>query len=90
MITIYKYLISARKPIISMPKGAEILSVGFQGQDFFFWAKVDTDQRPEDRKVVAYGIGHEIVMDEGNDLKFLGTGHTTNGLVFHAFEHVDT
>lgn len=90
MITIYKYLISSGDPFISMPKGAEILSVGFQSYEFYLWAKVDTEQLPEDREIRAYGTGHEIVVDEGKELKFLGTGHTKDGLVFHAFEHVAT
>ena len=88
MITIYKYLISPGEPVIQMPEGAEILSVAFQGHAFYLWAKIDTDRLPEDREIRAYGTGHEIIVDNGKEAKFVGTGHTKDGLVFHAFEHV--
>lgn len=88
MDTVYKYEISGYEPEIEMPKGAEILTVAFQGDKFCLWAKVDTDAAIEKRYIEAFGTGHDIPRCVGIDWKYLGTGFMRNGLVFHAFERL--
>ena len=86
MLRIHKYKIDPHSTIRSLPKGAEILSVGFQGNDFYFWAAVDTEADLETRRFQAFGTGHEMPFMDGLKYKFIGTGHMDMGLVFHAFE----
>jgi len=88
MHTIYKYEIDSGNPLIWMPEGAEILTVGFQGDTFCLWAKVDTDAHAEARNIHAFGTGHEMPYGMGIDWKYVGTGFMNNGLVFHAFESI--
>lgn len=86
METIYKYKIDPHVLGIRMPCGAEILSVAFQGDAFYLWAKVNTDANTEFRNFNTFGTGHEIPRQIGVDYKFIGTGFMRNGLVFHVFE----
>jgi len=87
MKTIYKYLL---EPItlnkVDMPTGSEILSVAFQRDNLYIWAKVDIEATLSTRKFKVFGTGHEIPLEEENCLKFIGTGHMDGGLVFHVFE----
>ena len=85
METIFKYEIDPHVSGIRMPAGAEVLSVAFQGEKFCLWVKVNPDAETELRSFVACGTGHKIPSGE---LKFIGTGHMDNGLVFHAFERL--
>lgn len=85
MKTVYKYKLSSPLGIItkvSLPKGSTVLSAGFQANDFYIWALVDTEQPTEVRKFIVYGTGWEI--DEDNvcpiDTVFQGP------YVWHIFE----
>jgi hypothetical protein len=86
METIYKYEIDPYEPGIEMPKGAEILTVAFQDEAFYIWAKVNPDAEKETRNFQAFGTGHSIPEGMGTDYEYIGTGFMYNGLVFHAFE----
>lgn len=88
MITIFKYEIDNDDSEIELPIGAEILSVAFQHHILCMWMKIDTEVKMEIRNFEAFGTGHEIPQDMGFDYKFIGTAHTINGLVFHAFERL--
>ncbi len=80
---IYKYEISPLHSVIEMPVGAEILTVKTQNGNPFLWALVDPDNPPEDRYLVIFGTGHEVVTQG----KYLGTFLIQNdSLVFHVFE----
>lgn len=84
MKVVYKYTI---QPIaaITLPVGAEILSVGVQENEVRMWAKVDPDAPTEERTFMGFGTGHEI--PDGLDLEFIGTAIWPTGtLVFHIFE----
>lgn len=76
-----------------MPAGADLLSVGFQGDDLVLWALVDPDAiaYPRPLAVLATGLPFPV---EGRPLKHVGTavhgatggGAFPNGTVWHVFE----
>lgn len=68
---------------VEVPSHAEILSLALQGDDLFFWARVETRNGVVRRRFLVVGTGHEIPHYAE---KFIGTVHLDNGLVFHAFE----
>lgn len=68
---------------VEMPSHAEILSLALQGDDLFFWARVEPTNAFVRRRFIVVGTGHTMPF---RTLKFLGTVHLENGLVFHAFE----
>lgn len=86
MITVYKYKIDPELYPIDMPKGAQVLSVKFQGDELFLWAKIDTKAKTEKRQFKVFGTGRQMPIDMGIDCIFIGTAHTEDGLVFHVFE----
>lgn len=89
MKTVHKFVRNPWSEDVLMPLGAEILSVGFQQDNFCMWAMVDTDAVVLPRKFKVFGTGHEIPVELTDQMKFVGTGHMDNGLVFHAFELVN-
>lgn len=88
MITIYKYPLKVTDgQTVTMPAGAELLSVQVQNGIACLWAKVDTGLGNENRIIHIYGTGHPI--ENGLPLKYISTFQTLNGeLVFHAFEQL--
>ena len=82
--TIYKYPITVGGSSISMPGGAEILSVQIQGAAPQLWALVRPGEPEEVRRFRVYGTGHDIPV---GDVKYIGTFQMKGGaLVFHLFE----
>lgn len=68
MRTILKFPFDVRKPVVDMPKGAQITLVGWQGDDpaqLAIWAEVEC----------ANGPSLEGVALERWDLLVIGTGH---------------
>jgi hypothetical protein len=88
MITIFKYEIGGTTNVIELPEGAEVLSVELQCDTIFMWAKINTEAKTEIRNFAVFGTGHKMPYDMGVDYKFIGTVHTTHGLVFHVFERL--
>lgn len=86
MITVYKYEIKSDFHEVDLPRGAEILSVQFQGKSLFLWAKVDNSVQTEKRSFHVFSTGGRIGKSESRRMKFIGTAHTESGLVFHVFE----
>lgn len=84
MKRIYKYPLSASDAVqrIVMPKGAKILTVQVQGTTPCLWALVDIREADEDRTIIIYGTGHNVVLN-GN---YIGTYQIGSNLVFHVFE----
>ena len=82
---VYKYNLDHRMNKISMPPGAELLSVGDQHGRMVLWAKVDdTADSVEYRRVFVAGTGHEL---PGSCGKFIGAIMTGGGnFVWHVFE----
>jgi hypothetical protein len=73
---------------VSMPKGAEILTVQIQLGGVCLWAMVDPEAPKEDRIIITYGTGHPI--DSPHLLRYIGTYQIPERvLVFHVFEKQD-
>lgn len=87
MHTIWKYTLHP-KTELEMPKAAEILTVGIQGDDIVMWAKVNPEAPLETRTFLGFGTGHDL--PDQIPLKYVGTTlFTGHNLVFHIFEAVD-
>lgn len=70
---------------VSMPEGAVVLSVAFQGDHLFLWARVAvTAGRRKDRLFNCAFTGVSIYLEE--DDVYIGTAHSANGIVVHVFE----
>ena len=84
MKTIYKYEVPLQDSSeILMPQGAKILSVQEQRGRPQIWALVDRANKPEARKFVLKGTGHEA--DGVEYMQFIGTVQIGQ-YVFHLFE----
>lgn len=73
---------------ISMQEGAKILTVQTQQGRPCLWALVDPDEDSrEDKIILTFGTGHEILCPNENTLEYISTYQINNGaLVFHVFE----
>lgn len=84
--SIYKYKIDIDDTqTLTLPKGAEILSVINQFDDACIYAIVDTDTtETEEYSLQCYGTGHTIRHDDS--YKFLGTVAMLGGnFIYHVF-----
>ena len=71
---------------ISLPKGAQILSVGEQRHSAQIWALVDPEELLEIRRFRLAGTGHPIT-EPVETLKHIGTFQAVNNIfVWHVFE----
>lgn len=84
MKTIYKYNISSTQNTLILRKGAQILSVGYQGLRMMLWAVVDTDAPQQNREVLVLGTGWNTDLQEHH--KFIGTLQDNVGFVWHVFD----
>jgi hypothetical protein len=82
MKQVWKFKVDPNENPIQIPACAELLSVGFQGDDLFLWALVDIEANEKPRNIVVRGTGHNIRLD---NLCFIGTAFK-DSLVFHVFE----
>lgn len=86
MKTIHKYVITPKKLLLEMPKGAEILTVQSQHESACIWALVDSEAPLEDRHFDVVGTGQPIE-ETGIKRKYIGTFQLGGGaLVYHLFE----
>ena len=86
MKRIYKYELPLKdKPIIAMPYGAEILSVGEQEGEIVIWAQVDVDNPEIDKYFLIFPTGAEMICGIKS---FIGTVQMKSGLVFHVYEKI--
>ncbi len=89
MKTVWKFPIEATEiQSVQMPRGAQILYVGVQGEGLRMkasvWALCDTDQPKAERRLAVTGTGHDAAHCEG---PHVGTFMLGNGaLVFHVFD----
>lgn len=73
---------------ISMPKGAEILTVQTQNGKPCLWALVNPEAELETRFIELFGTGHPVLSGMGASRKYIATFQMNEGsLVFHAFEY---
>lgn len=85
MRTIYKFPLGVKHfTVISMPKGAEILTVQMQFGDLCLWAIVDPEAEDEDRQFYIFPTGRPLNLPE---YEYIGTVQMRGGqLVWHVFE----
>lgn len=70
---------------VTMPEGAELLSVHEQWGELQLWALLDPTRPSEIRQFRIFGTGYPI--DNVDNLHFVGTALLEQGsLVFHVFE----
>jgi len=89
--TVYKYKLDfVNKQILTLPVGAQILSVTNQQENIVLYAMVDTDVKEfQSHTIYVHGTGH-IIYGENPAFKealaFIGTVVLSGGaLVFHVF-----
>ena len=72
---------------VTMPDGAELLSVANQNGSLCLWAMVDPDLSKEKRHryIEIIGTGNPILVDVAIDRKFIGTA-VVSPFVWHVFE----
>jgi hypothetical protein len=88
MKTIWKFgleIVDSQR--ISMPRGAEILSVGNQRDTLCMWASVDAEAPLVNRCFEIRGTGEKIPHSVGNPRKFVGTV-IMEPFVWHVFERI--
>jgi hypothetical protein len=87
MKTIFKYKIETTdEQTISMPQGAEILTVQIQNGDPHIWVLVDMTQDDVIRTIEVFGTGNPI-RDPNAPRRYVGTYQLRDGrLIFHVFE----
>lgn len=88
MRLIYKYRLPiCDYPVITLPKGAQILSVGEQNGGLHVWALMDDEEKDFIyKKFRIFGTGNPVVSLV--DLKFINTIISRTGFVWHVFEEV--
>ena len=86
MAQVWKFVLQPEISL-SMPKGAELLSVASMGDDICLWVRVNPNAEKVNRTFLGFGTGHD--MPDNLQLQFVGTAHLSGGaLVFHVFEKV--
>lgn len=95
MNTIHKFPLEITdQQVVTMPKGAQILTVQVQNEMVCLWAVMDTVAAPEERKIEVFGTGNPIPKvnewpQAGQGRKFIGTFQFLGGkFVGHVFERV--
>lgn len=85
MKTIYKYqLTTTDVQIIQMPFNAEVLTVQIQHGEPMLWARVESANSTEAKRIYIVGTGNPMPPGCG---RYVGTYQLRNGsLVFHVFE----
>ncbi len=85
MISIWKFpLQTIDEQVIEVPVGAELLTVQIQNGEPCLWARVDTNELVELRKIAIHGTGHEL---PDTTRKYIDTYQMAgDSLIFHVFE----
>lgn len=88
--TIWKYELNGNdRQVFNMPRGAEILTVQVQAGKPCIWALGDPNVGLKGRLIELVGTGHQIINDNGDERKYIGTYQLSGGaLVVHVFEIV--
>lgn len=86
MKTIHKYAVELGDFKLMLPKHAKVLSVQMQNSQPVMWVLVDTDMPLKQAMFCCAGTGWELQPDIGyEEMPYIGTFQTGNGLVFHLF-----
>ena len=87
--TIWKFPLAVVSPYqITMPKGAEVLTVQCQGETACLWATVDPNADKERRVFEVLGTGQYMHEDIGLSRNYIGT-FQVSAYVWHVFERID-
>lgn len=87
MKVIWKYTLEEHVNDLALPKGYEILSVVEQHNNITLYCLVNPEEEKEDVQFLMVGTGWNIPDGASDDMKFIGTVLTTNGLlVWHVFK----
>lgn len=78
---VWKFQLTPRNDMVSMPAGAQLLHVAMQGNSACVWALVDPQEPVVRRQVATIPTGIAVYVDG----PYVGTFHTS-GLVFHVFD----
>ena len=70
---------------ITVPDGADLLSVANQNGTICLWVMVDPSAEPRRRYIEIIGTGNSFSIDMGVDRVFIGTV-IVNPFVWHVFE----
>lgn len=81
-MTIWKFPLDPATLSLTMPMGAEILSLHLKGKTPTIWALVDETAPTENVPIEIYGPGHTLPANPG---KFIGA-FQTGPYVFHVFK----
>lgn len=86
MKALYKYVITP-EGVTQMPRDAEVLSVGAQGEQIVAWALVSVENSMTNRRLIAVPTGARFEDDGApKPSQFVGTVQRPDGLVFHIFD----
>lgn len=89
MHTIHKYVVTPPRfgfTTITMPRHAEPLSVGIQGDHIVLWANVDTEEPMVEHRICVFATGERLALEHLRaPERFLGTVQFPGPLVFHVF-----
>lgn len=69
---------------VDMQSGAQVLSVGLQGDTMTLWALVDENAPMVTREVIVVPTGHTTI-NNTEVLRFIGTVQYDSGIVAHVF-----
>jgi hypothetical protein len=84
MKTIYKYPLKIlADETVTIPSGAKILTIQFQGSSLFLWAEVETETNPHGAKRILT-VGTGMPLPDG-DLRYITTVQHI-GFVWHIYE----
>lgn len=85
MKTIWKYEISPDTTELPLREGAEILTVGVQGNNVCAWVLLDPEAREQTYRIATYGTGFPIPGHYSG--RYVGTLFLADAqLVFHVFD----
>lgn len=86
--TIWKYPFEVNDEVkLTMPKGAEILTLMTQQGQPCIWALVNPDEEQVEKTFEIYGTGHPIDDNPLGERKYIGSFQVFNqALIFHVFE----
>ena len=86
---IWKYeIVTTNTQSLTIPYGAEILTIQDQKGTLCMWVLVDPNEEKEKRVFEVFGTGQDIHYDLGVSRKYIGTYQERAGhLIFHLFEY---
>jgi hypothetical protein len=84
MKTIWKFPLDADATSLPLKEGAEILTVGVQGNNVCVWVLLDSEALDQTYRIATYGTGFPMSEKPG---RYVGTFFIADAqLVFHVFD----